>query len=78
MPVLPQFISTKRFSFDLEALFTAFDDLISRGAKRFKFVDRTFNLKVKTSISILEYFLDKLTVVPDLFLHFEMVPDRFR
>ena len=64
-------------NFDLEALFTAFDDLIDRGAKQFKFVDRTFNLKLKTSISILEYFLDKLTIVPDLFLHFEMVPDRF-
>ena len=64
-------------NFDLEKLFSAFDDLIVRGAKQFKFVDRTFNLKVKTSIAILEYFLDKLTTVPDLFLHFEMVPDRF-
>ena len=64
-------------NFDLDALFAAFDDLIDRGAKQFKFVDRTFNLKVKTSISILEYFLDKLTIVPDLFLHFEMIPDRF-
>ena len=33
--------------FDLEKLFAAFDDLIGRGAKQFKFVDRTFNLKVK-------------------------------
>ena len=64
-------------NFDLEKLFAAFDDLIARGAKQFKFVDRTFNLKVKTSITILEYFLDKLITVPDLFLHFEMVPDRF-
>ena len=36
-----------------------------------------FNLKVKTSIAILEYFLDKLDTVPTLFLHFEMIPDRF-
>ncbi len=70
-------IDKKVRNFDLDTLFAAFDDLIVRGAKQFKFVDRTFNLKVATSIAILEYFLDKLTTVPDLFLHFEMIPDRF-
>ena len=64
-------------NFNLDTLFASFDDLIERGARQFKFVDRTFNLKVKTSIAILEYFLDKLNNTPDLFLHFEMVPDRF-
>ena len=64
-------------NFDLDRLLTAFDDLIVRGATQFKFVDRTFNLKVNTSIAILEYFLQKLEAVPNLFLHFEMVPDRF-
>ena len=64
-------------NFDLSTLLVAFDDLIARGATQFKFVDRTFNLKVKTSIAILEYFLTKLEEVPTLFLHFEMIPDRF-
>jgi radical SAM superfamily enzyme YgiQ (UPF0313 family) len=41
----------------------------------FKFVDRTFNLNVRTSIAILEFFLARM--VPGLFVHFEMVPDRF-
>ena len=64
-------------NFDLSSIFSAFDDLIDRGATQFKFVDRTFNLKVQTSVAILQYFLDKLTTVPNLFLHFEMIPDRF-
>ena len=64
-------------NFDLDRLLQAFDDLIDRGATQFKFVDRTFNLKVNTSIAILQYFLDKLKTAPNLFLHFEMVPDRF-
>ena len=36
-------------------------------------MDRTFNLNTKTSAAILEFFLARLW--PDLFLHFEMIPD---
>ncbi|RIX48284.1 MAG: DUF4080 domain-containing protein [Rhodocyclales bacterium GT-UBC] len=57
-----------------EALFlAALDDLYRRGARNFKFVDRTFNLKIDSSLRILQFFLDRLT--PNLFLHFEVIPD---
>jgi radical SAM superfamily enzyme YgiQ (UPF0313 family) len=52
----------------------AMQRLLDRGARQFKFVDRTFNLNLKTSAAILEFFLDRYR--PGLFLHFEMIPDR--
>jgi len=61
--------------FGLDAVLSELDVLYRRGARTFKFVDRTFNLHVKTSLSILQFFLDRM--VPGLFVHFEMVPDRF-
>ncbi|MET0081970.1 MAG: DUF4080 domain-containing protein [Sedimenticola sp.] len=48
--------------------------LHERGVRHFKFVDRTFNLDLKSSIAILEFFLDRLD--EELFLHFEVIPDR--
>lgn len=48
--------------------------LLDRGVRQFKFVDRTFNLNLNFSRAILQFFLDRYT--PDLFLHFEMIPDR--
>ncbi|MBX2878397.1 MAG: DUF4080 domain-containing protein [Granulosicoccus sp.] len=48
--------------------------LIKRGARHFKFVDRTFNLKIDTSRQILEFFLTHID--RGLFLHFELIPDR--
>jgi hypothetical protein len=56
-------------------LFEAFQQLLDRGCRHFKFIDRTFNLKLETSAQILEFFLERYT--EGLFLHFEMVPDRF-
>ena len=49
------------------------DTLYRRGARNFKFVDRTFNLKVENSVRILQFFLDRMA--PELFVHFEVVPD---
>jgi len=49
-------------------------NLLDRGCRQFKFVDRTFNLNLNISKSILKFFLDRYT--PGLFLHFEMIPDR--
>jgi hypothetical protein len=49
------------------------DVLYQRGARNFKFIDRTFNLKVSSSIAILEFFLERMT--GGLYLHFEVVPD---
>ena len=48
--------------------------LHARGARHFKFVDRTFNLNVNSSRRILQFFLERLS--DDLFLHFELIPDR--
>lgn len=59
--------------FDLELFLQEMDNLYQRGARHFKFVDRTFNLKVKNSLKILEFFLARMD--RELFLHFEVVPD---
>lgn len=59
--------------FDLDLFLDEMDRLHKRGARHFKFVDRTFNLKIKNSLRILEFFLERMS--DDLFLHFEVVPD---
>jgi hypothetical protein len=61
------------WAFDLDAFMAEMDTLYQRGARNFKFVDRTFNLKVDFSVRILQFFLDRMA--PDLFVHFEVVPD---
>jgi radical SAM superfamily enzyme YgiQ (UPF0313 family) len=58
----------------LPALLEQLQRLLDRGVKQFKFVDRTFNLNVDISKTILEFFLDRYQ--PGHFFHFEMVPDR--
>ena len=60
--------------FPLETLLPAFTDLLDRGVRHFKFVDRTFNLSIKYSLRILDFFLEHYR--EGLFLHFEMIPDR--
>ncbi len=59
--------------FELKRFLEAMDDLHRRGARNFKFIDRTFNLKVSTSIAILEFFLERMG--DGLYLHFEVIPD---
>lgn len=68
-------------AFDVDTFLGEMDTLYKRGARNFKFVDRTFNLKAETSLRILDFFLDKLKLQDDvqqhnLFLHFEVIPDR--
>jgi radical SAM superfamily enzyme YgiQ (UPF0313 family) len=58
----------------LELLLAQLQRLLDRGVKQFKFVDRTFNLNLKVSRALLEFFLERHR--PGLFLHFEMIPDR--
>jgi radical SAM superfamily enzyme YgiQ (UPF0313 family) len=58
----------------LEKFLGEMQKLLNRGAKQFKFVDRTFNLNVATSKAILEFFLARHQ--PGNFYHFEMIPDR--
>ena len=38
-------------------------------------MDRTFNVNIEHSIQVMEFFLARMR--PGLFLHFEMMPDRF-
>lgn len=66
------------WAFALEPFLAELDALIARGARSFKFVDRTFNLKVDVSVRILQFFLDRLQASPQerMFLHFELVPDQ--
>jgi hypothetical protein len=59
--------------FELESFLQEMENLYLRGARNFKFIDRTFNLKVSTSVAILEFFLSRMT--DDLYLHFEVIPD---
>lgn len=61
--------------FPIESLLQELETLLQRGARQFKFIDRTFNLKLEVSQQLLGFFLERYT--PDLFVHFEMVPDRF-
>jgi radical SAM superfamily enzyme YgiQ (UPF0313 family) len=63
--------------FDLDAFLAELEALHARGARLFKFVDRTFNLNIKSSLKIMQFFLDKLAARPDdpVFAHFEVVPD---
>ena len=61
------------WAFELDRFIAEMDALYRRGARNFKFVDRTFNLKADFSARILQFFLDRMA--PDLFVHFEVVPD---
>ena len=59
--------------FELGPFLEEMNKLFIRGARNFKFIDRTFNLKVSTSVAILEFFLERMT--EGLYLHFEVIPD---
>ena len=59
--------------FQLDQFLIEMDDLYQRGARNFKFIDRTFNLKVATSVAILAFFLERMD--EELYLHFEVIPD---
>jgi radical SAM superfamily enzyme YgiQ (UPF0313 family) len=59
--------------FRLEKFLSELEELYGRGVRHFKFVDRTFNLNIKASKRILDFFLERMT--PGLFIHFELIPD---
>jgi B12 binding domain/Protein of unknown function (DUF4080)/Radical SAM superfamily len=61
-------------AFNLEAVLEEFENLWERGARNFKFVDRTFNLNMKAANMVLDFFLEKK---PPYFAHFEVIPDHF-
>jgi radical SAM superfamily enzyme YgiQ (UPF0313 family) len=61
------------WAFDLEPFMSELAALYARGARHFRFVDRTFNLKTAVGLRILEFFLAR--VDERLFVHFEVIPD---
>ena len=65
------------WAFNADQFLAALAGLYQRGARNFKFVDRTFNLKIDASVRILQFFLDRMAAQPEapLQLHFEVVPD---
>lgn len=67
------------WAFDLDLFMAEVEALYQRGARNFKFVDRTFNLKIDNSVRILQFFLDRIvensSEPPEVFVHFEVVPD---
>ena len=60
--------------FPLEPFFDAMERLIERGARRFKFVDRTFNVNRERMDAVLDFFQARWQ--EGMQLHFEIVPDR--
>jgi len=61
-------------NFPLDELLEEFELLWERGARSFKFIDRTFNLNMTFANRILDFFLSK---EPPYFAHFEVIPDHF-
>lgn len=61
-------------TYPLDAFLDEMQALIDRGLRAFKFIDRTFNLKIDTTERILRFFLERAPL--GVFAHFEMVPDR--
>ena len=66
-------LDTASNPFDLDLFLGQMEILYQRGARNFKFIDRTFNLNIKTTMQIMQFFLDKMD--DNLYLHFEVVPD---
>ncbi len=63
--------------FPLFSFLAELKKLTDRGARTFKFVDRTFNLKMSTCIAILDFFEPfAQSLSQPISLHFEMIPDR--
>ncbi|MFA6188197.1 MAG: DUF4080 domain-containing protein [Sulfuricurvum sp.] len=67
-------IDEKVRNFPLDELLQEFEILWNRGARSFKFIDRTFNLNMTFANRILNFFLSK---EPPYFAHFEVIPDHF-
>lgn len=64
------------WAFDTNRFLAEMEMLYQRGARSFKFIDRTFNLNEANCRRIMQFFLDKMTSEDPVFVHFEMIPDR--
>jgi radical SAM superfamily enzyme YgiQ (UPF0313 family) len=60
--------------FDMDKLLAEFEELWKKGARNFKFIDRTFNLNIKLANRLMDFFLAKTEPYT---LHFEVIPDNF-
>lgn len=60
--------------FDPERFLRELSTLWERGARNFKFIDRTFNLSMQRVGPILDFFLRR---EPPFLVHFEVVPEHF-
>lgn len=67
------------YPFELDLFLAEMQTLFDRGVRSFKFIDRTFNLKISTSIQIMDFFLEKMELNlkhhGKVYLHFELIPD---
>ena len=61
-------------AFALDPFLAEMEALWQRGARTFKFVDRTFNSNLAAAETILDFFLAKQ---PPFHVHFEVIPDHF-
>ncbi len=67
-------IDEKVQHFEMDILLDEFELLWQRGARNFKFIDRTFNLNITHANLLMDFFLAKDEPYS---LHFEVIPDHF-
>ncbi len=67
-------IDEKVRQFDMDILLEEFEYLWQKGARNFKFIDRTFNINIKYANLLMDFFLKKTEPYS---LHFEVIPDHF-
>ena len=60
--------------FDIDLILQHLSILWDRGVRKFKFVDRSFNINIDNSCRILDHFLQ---MKPPYLIHFEFIPDLF-
>jgi radical SAM superfamily enzyme YgiQ (UPF0313 family) len=84
-----QSAAEKLREFPLEPFLAEMDALIKRGARNFKFLDRSFNASLDRALGIMDFFLRHIEAGPEgaglegtgslrpLCVHFEMVPGLF-
>jgi radical SAM superfamily enzyme YgiQ (UPF0313 family) len=60
--------------FPKDRFMAAMQRLLDRGARHFKFVDRSFNIDIDFALEILAFF--KARYETGMMLHFEIIPDR--
>jgi radical SAM superfamily enzyme YgiQ (UPF0313 family) len=63
--------------FPLGSFLAEMDALINRGARNFKFLDRSFNADTGRALEIMDFFLRHIGAGSPLRVHFEMVPGFF-